>query len=164
MLKIFTVAFFGHRHIKNIAQTEKILEEQILKLIDENEYVDFLVGRNGDFDTVASSSVKRIQEKYGKKNSSLILVLPYKTSEFVNSKMYLEQFYNEIEICDKALDAFPKRAIQLRNRDMVDRADLIICNIDHNYGGAFQTIKYALKQEKSVINIATESSFLSKIK
>ena len=50
MLDIYTVAFFGHRYIDNLFKVEELLEEQIRKLINEKEYVDFLVGRNGDFD------------------------------------------------------------------------------------------------------------------
>ena len=50
MLEIFTVAFFGHRYIDNPFKVEELLEEQIRKLINEKEYVDFLVGRNGEFD------------------------------------------------------------------------------------------------------------------
>ena len=49
-MRIYSVAFFGHRYVDNIMKVENLLEEQIRKLIDENEYVDFLVGRNGDFD------------------------------------------------------------------------------------------------------------------
>ncbi len=41
------------------------------------EYVEFYVGRNGDFDTMVASAVKRCQKRYGKENSSLILVIPY---------------------------------------------------------------------------------------
>ena len=43
MLEIFTVAFFGHRYIDNPFKVEELLEEQIRRLIDEKEYVDFLV-------------------------------------------------------------------------------------------------------------------------
>ena len=46
-MRIYSVAFFGHRYVDNIIKVENLLEEQIRKLIDENEYVDFLVGRNG---------------------------------------------------------------------------------------------------------------------
>ena len=64
MFEIYTVAFFGHRYIDNITKVENLLEEQIRKLIDENEYVDFLVGRNGDFDQCVSSSVLRVRKKH----------------------------------------------------------------------------------------------------
>ena len=57
MLEIFTVVFFGHRYIDNPLKVEELLEEHILKLINEKEYVDFVVGRNGDFDQYVSSTV-----------------------------------------------------------------------------------------------------------
>ena len=52
MLDIYTVAFFGHRYIDNPLKIEELLEEQIRKLINENEYVEFLVGHNGDLTAV----------------------------------------------------------------------------------------------------------------
>lgn len=41
MLDIYTVVFFGHRYIDNPFKVEELLEEQIRKLINEKEYVDF---------------------------------------------------------------------------------------------------------------------------
>lgn len=65
MLKIFTVAFFGHRYIDNPLRMEELIEEQIRKLINEKEYVDFLVGRNGEFDQCVSSTVLRVRKIIG---------------------------------------------------------------------------------------------------
>lgn len=67
------------------------------------------------------------------------------------------EYYDEIEICEESSRAHFKSAIQIRNRYMVDRADLVICYIDHENGGAYQTVKYAEKQGKKIINIANES-------
>ena len=64
MLNIFTVAFLGHRYVDNIIKVENLLEEQIRKLIDENEYVEFLVGRNGNFDQCVLSSVLRVRKNH----------------------------------------------------------------------------------------------------
>ena len=36
---------------------------------------------------------------------------------------------------------------------MVDRADLLICYVEKEFGGAYQTMQYALKTGKKVINI-----------
>ncbi len=154
MLEVFTVAFFGHRHIDNPFKVEELLEEQIRKLVGEKEYVEFLVGRNGEFDRCVSSSVLRVRKKYGDDNSSLVLVLPYPTAEYINNKNYFEDYYNDIEISHSASKAHPKAAIQIRNREMVDRADLVICCIEHNEGGAYKTIKYASEQNKRIINLA----------
>ena len=47
-----------------------------------------------------------------------------------------------------------KSAIQIRNREMVDRADLVICYVESNHGGAWQTVKYAMEQKKKGLNLA----------
>jgi predicted Rossmann fold nucleotide-binding protein DprA/Smf involved in DNA uptake len=39
---------------------------------------------------------------------------------------------------------------------MVDRADLIVCCIEHENGGAWHTVQYAMEQGKTVINLANE--------
>ncbi len=150
-MDICTVAFFGHRYIKNAKQVETLIEKQVEKLITENEYVDFLVGRNGDFDILVASSVKNIKENVYSKNSSLVLILPYKTAEYLNNQADIEAFYDCVEIFDN--DVFPKKAIQARNKEMIDRAEIIICYVERADGGAFQAMKYALKQEKKVINL-----------
>lgn len=154
MLKVYTVAFLGHRYIDNPCKIEERLEEQICRLLDENEYVDFLVGCNGDFDRCASSAVLRVRKNYRDDNSSLILMLPYPTAEYLNNQKYYDAYYSEVEVSYKASKAYPKAAIQMRNREMVDRADLILCYIEQKSGGAYQTVKYAVRQGKRIINLA----------
>ena len=95
-MRIYSVAFFGHRYVDNIIKVENLLEEQIRRLIDENEYVDFLVGRNGDFDQCVSSSVLRVRKNHRDDNSALVLVLPYPMAEYLNNENYYEK-------CDKSI-------------------------------------------------------------
>ena len=154
MLNIYTVSFFGHRYIENPIHLQNILEKYIEKIIDENEYVDFLVGRNGDFDTIASSAVRRVRKNHRDDNSSLTLVLPYNTAEYSNNKEYFEEYYNYITIPFSAEIGHPKSAITTRNFEMVDMSNLIICYVANNYGGAYNAIKYASKSGKTIINIA----------
>ena len=66
--------------------------------------------------------------------------------------------YDEIEICQNSAEAHYKSAIQIRNRQMIDRSDLIVCCIEHNSGGAYQTIQYARNQKKEIINLADLST------
>ena len=154
MLEIFTVAFFGHRYIDNPLKAEELLEKQIRKLINEKEYVDFLVGRNGEFDQCVSSTVLRVRKNVRDDNSALVLMLPYPTAEYLNNEEYFHDYYTDVEISYAASMAHPKSAIQIRNREMVDRADLIICYVEEKRGGAWQAIQYATIQEKIIINLA----------
>ncbi len=153
-LDTFTVAFFGHRWVDNIILIEELLDEEIRTLLDQKEYVEFLVGRNGDFDQCVASSIRRAKRDYRDGNSAFVLVLPYCTADYTNNEKYYEEYYDEIEICEESAKAHPKAAIQIRNKQMVDRADLVICFVKETHGGAFQTMQYALKQEKTIINLA----------
>lgn len=157
MLDIFTVAFFGHRYIDNPLKVEELLEEQIRKLINEKEYVDFVVGRNGEFDQCVSSTVLRVRKNIRDDNSALVLILPYPTAEYLNNEEYFYDYYTDVEISYSASMAHPKSAIQIRNREMVDRADLVIYYVEHNEGGAWQTVQYAIRQGKTVINLAEKT-------
>lgn len=60
MLNIITVAFFGHRYIDNPTLVEERIELHIRRVLESNEYVDFIVGRSGDFDRCVSSAVCRV--------------------------------------------------------------------------------------------------------
>ena len=133
---------------------EKRLDKIIENLIKEKHKVEFLVGRNGDFDQYVSSAVIRSKRKYRDDNSFLVLILPYATAEYKNNVESFEKYYDEIEICQSCADVHFKSALKIRNREMVDRADLVVCFIDHESGGAYQTIQYAKRQNKKIINLA----------
>jgi len=148
MMDAYTVAFFGHRYLDNPFQIEERLDIIIEKLIRENEYVEFLVGRDGEFDQLVSSAIRITKRCYREDNNFLVLVLPYPKAEYLNNIKYFEEYYDEIEICQASATAHFKGAMQIRNREMVDRADLIICCIDHESGGAYQTIQYAKNKIK----------------
>ena len=161
LLEIYTVALFGHRYIENPYAVESMIEKLVKKLIAEKCYVDFLVGRNGEFDQCASSSILRVQKNIRDDNSSLVLILPYPTAEYLNNEKYFHEYYTDVEISQTASMAHPKSAIKIRNKEMVDRADLIICYVEHNNGGAYQTMKYALNCNKPVINLADISDSIN---
>ena len=83
-------------------------------------------------------------------------MLPSPTAEYLNNEEYFHDYYTDVEISYPASMAHPKSAIQIRNREMVDRADLIICYVEEKRGGAWQTMKYAMEKEKNIINFAEE--------
>ena len=154
MLRLYTVSFFGHRIIEDFNRAEANVETLIRDLLLQKEYVEFLVGRGGDFDQIVSSAVKRLQRRIRADNSSLVCVLPYPTAELRNHEKSFRDYYDEIEICDAAQNSYPKRAYQIRNRQMVDRSDLVVFCVEHRSGGAYQTMRYAQKQGKQIINLA----------
>ena len=155
LMDMFTVCFFGHREIENFTFVEDKIYELVGNLIRTKEYVDFIVGRNGEFDQIVSSCVIRAKKNIFEANSSLVLVLPYPTADYLNNVGYYKDYYDEIEIVDDN-DTHFKAAFQKRNRQMVDRSDLCVFYVDHNSGGAYHTMKYAKAQGKTIINIAIQ--------
>ena len=152
-MEVFTVSFFGHRMIENALEIESRLEQLIRTLLREHEYIEFLVGRDGEFDQLVSSTIRRCKREYRSDNSSHIWVLPYVTAEFRDNEESFRDYYDEIEVCEAAAGSHYKNAHQTRNRAMVDRSDLIVFCIQRGSGGAWQTMKYAQKRGKNYINL-----------
>ena len=157
-MNIYTVSFFGHREIENGFEVERRLEEIISDLIRGKEYIEFLVGRDGEFDLLASSTIKRCIKKYGRGNTSLVLVLPYLRVDYRDNEAAFLDYYDEVEVCEEAARAHFKAAIQIRNRCMVDRSDLVVCCVQRKKGGAYQTVRYAEKVGKEVWNTEADIS------
>ena len=156
-MEVFTVSFFGHRIVTDYHSAEKRLEHLIVELLHKKTYVEFLVGRDGEFDQLVSSTVLRCKRTIRDDNSSLVWVLPYETAELRENNDAFREYYDEIEICNMSSIVHFKAAHQTRNRQMVDRSDLIVFYVERNSGGAYQTLRYAEKQEKAYINISDNS-------
>ncbi|MBD5129098.1 MAG: DUF1273 domain-containing protein [Ruminococcaceae bacterium] len=152
-MDVYTVSLFGHSRLSNPMDIEKALERAVRELIKTKEYVEFLIGRKGDFDLLAASVIRTVNKELDYGNVSLVLVLPYSTSEYRKNKENFEKYYDEVEICGQSALAHFKGAYRICNRSMVDRSDLILCGIERENGGAYQTIEYAIKQQKPVKNI-----------
>ena len=152
-MNVRTISFFGHRELSDSLRIEQCLEKLIRKLLKENEYVEFLVGREGEFDQLVSSTIRRCKRFIRDDNSALVWVLPYVTAEFLNNEQSFRQYYDEIEICSSAAAGHFKGAHQIRNREMVERSDLVVFCIQRESGGAWQTMKYAKKIGKNIINL-----------
>ncbi len=106
--------------------------------------------------TLVSSVIRRAIAELDYGNASHILVLPYQTAEFRENTDSYKDYYTEVEICKQAAAAHFRAAIQIRNKAMVDRSDLVVCCVVHNSGGAYKTVQYAQNQHKSTVNVFSE--------
>ena len=153
-MEIYTVSLFGHRQIDDPFSVERVLEIMVRQLLAEKEYVEFLVGRDGEFDLLAASVIKRCRRAVGEGNSALIWMLPYPTAEYRDHEEEYMNYYDGVEVSQNAAGAHFKSAMQIRNREMVDRSDLVIFCVEHQKGGAYQSMRYAEKQGVPFINIS----------
>ena len=65
-----------------------------------------------------------------------------------------EKYYDRVDI---PISVHPKLAITKRNEWMAEQADLILCYIERESGGAYKAVQYAKKLGKEVINLAEET-------
>lgn len=115
-METYTVSFFGHRHIDDPIPIEAALEKIITSLLKNKPFVEFLVGRDGDFDLLVSSVIHRCQKTIRIDNSAHIWVLPYLTAEYQANEAAYCNYYNEIEISETAASIHYKAAFQSRNK------------------------------------------------
>lgn len=141
-----TVTFCGHREIlSGEDEIRKKLKEEVEKIILAGA-TEFLLGGYGKFDLMCAGVVKELKEKYPFIKS--VLVKAYLNARF-DSWLYDESEYPPIE------NSIRRFAIIKRNEYMVDKSHLVIAYVKNNTGGAAITLKYALKKNKKIVDLAT---------
>ena len=146
---IYRASFIGHREVEHFREVEEQLERIVVELIKTKEYVEFYVGRNGEFDLMVASVIKRSQRDYGYANSSLILVIPYPIANLED----MEKYYDEVMYPVELYKVHYKAAITKRNEWMVDHSDLLVAYVIRENGGAHVCLKKAIGKERRVMLI-----------
>ena len=150
-MNIFTVSFFGHRRIKKPLVIEEKLEKIVRELLITKEYVEFLVGRNGEFDQLTASTIRRCKRMIRDDNCALVLVLPYITAEYRDNRVSFHDYYDEVEVCAASAETHFKAAYQVRNDSMVDRSDLIVFYVEHCSGEHIRLCSMQLMLEQNTL-------------
>lgn len=150
-LTVYT--FAGHREVF-LSSVKQDIDKALSEMVQaEDDYV-FFSGGMGDFDIMCEAAVRRLKKKNSDLNIRLNLVLPYMTNQINRDKDYYESRFDNIIIPMDLMGVHYKAAIKKRNRWMVDQADKILAYVYRDFGGAFDTIKYALRTGKPVLNLA----------
>ena len=145
--------FAGHREVHHAGMDEKI-EKAIRELLETDSEFVFYTGGMGEFDTRCASAVRVAKRQYPRLKIRLVLVLPYMSNRLNTEKEYYKYCYDDILIPQELCGVHYKAAIEKQNHWMVDRADCLIAYLCRDFGGAFETVKYAKKKGKPVINLA----------
>lgn len=148
-----TCTFSGHREVYQ-SGIEARLDAEIEKLLQTDNEFRFLTGGMGQFDGMGVGAVRAAKRRHPEKRITMTLVLPYMSNWLNTDKEYFQFYYDQIIIPEELDTAHYKAAIQLRNRWMVDRTDIVIAYIYRDFGGALATVRYAQRQGKPVINLA----------
>ena len=117
----------------------------------------FYSGMAMGFDILCAECVLKLREKYNDIN--LICVMPYKNQESAFPIDWQQRYKYVLKKCDESIyisDDYHKACFQERNMFMVDNSDFVVCWYDGKKGGTRNTLKYAQKKMRTVININIE--------
>lgn len=124
------------------------LRAVLVELIERRGADTFYVGRQGGFDSMAMSVLRELAEIYPHISYAVVLErLPYK-QENSSLDFSLTMFPEGIEF------APPRFSISRRNEWMLMRSDFVVTYITHDWGGAARFAEKAMRQGKTVINLA----------
>ena len=141
-------AFFGTRKWA-CAEEEKRLTESIVELIEKYEVTQFYSGGRGAFDETASKIVGELRKIYPHiKNTLVLSYLPTDKEEYPLPEKYTDSVY----FLERRIP--PRYAIVETNKAIVDRVEFVITSSSGSFGGARKACDYALKKQKTVIDVA----------
>ena len=150
------VCFTGHRKVldsdydKINSLTYDTVEKQI-----QNGADIFRAGGAIGFDTIAALNVLLLRKKYPHIRLELILPCPSQTRGWSqNDTVLYEQIRAQADSHRYISQHYFNGVLQLRNRALVEGADLCIAYLqDSHGGGAAFTVAHALRQGLELINI-----------
>lgn len=150
--------FSGHRIIR---YEDKDLISHNLPVLLERLYQEgintFIAGGALGFDTIAAFEVIKLRNKYS--DVRLILALPCKNQAAKWGSVQKKQYSEILNSADEVLyisENYLPGCMQKRNRFMVDNCATVIVYIQNASSGTGYTTKYALANEREVINIISE--------
>ena len=140
------VTFCGHNEMGIGEEIRERLTRTVEQEI-QNGADTFNFGGYGQFDYIAARVVWELKTRYSHIKS--ILVLAYLNRE-VDMKYYDETTYPPFE------NTPLRYAISKRNEWLAANADTVIAYVTYSWGGAYETLKYAKRKHKRIINLADE--------
>lgn len=135
----YKVAFWGELDTTNYFDIEYFIEKLITRILNKCSDVKFFVGRQSEFDLLASTTIRRVQKENPDRRCDHILILPYADSIYVHERNIYDKYYDDVILLNTGLDNNSVR--------------------DHMKKIANETICYSksismLKTEEKIINLA----------
>ena len=150
-----TVCFTGHRMIRKEDEQRLHQLDELLNLLYQQGYRDFLCGGALGFDMIAAEHVVHLREKHP--DGRLIFCLPCADQSSKWKRADCSHYERLLYLSDETRVLSPRYydgCMQVRNAYMVDRSYICIAYMAHLRGGTLATVRYAVSQDVPVVNIA----------
>ena len=146
------ISFAGHSFVSNQEKIKSKLKTIIREIAVREIKVFCYCGGYGEFDNLCALASRELKKEG--LNIEIVYVTPYlslsqqrKINEMQKEKIYDGVVYPPIE------NSPPKFAISKRNQWMREQADVVIAYVKHEYDGAAQSLLYAKRKKKKIINL-----------
>lgn len=116
----------------------------------------FFTGMAMGYDIIAAETVLLLKKSLKDKEIRLICVIPFKDQPQSFSEEWKERYNNVVEKADEVIylsQEYHNGCFQVRNKYMIDNSDIVITWFDGKPGGTANTIKYAQKKNKRIVNL-----------
>ena len=146
-----TICVSGHRYIGYDLKKERV--ESFLRKFIEKGFNTFLIGMALGFDTLCFQILERLREE---NNIKIIACIPCPSQPKRFNQKQKEEYFRLLSIADDKVvlsDEYTPYCMQKRNQFMVDNSFAVLCYLNRNSGGTFNTVEYAKKQNVFVINV-----------
>ena len=146
------ICFAGHSIVREKKRVEEIVKVQIKKHILNDGGATCYLGGHGDFDEMCARVCRELKREHAA--VELVYVAPYMN---LSEQLKIREM-QDCGLCDTSIyppieNTPPKFAISMRNEWMMSVADLVIAFVEHNYGGAYKSLRVAERRKKKIINI-----------
>jgi uncharacterized phage-like protein YoqJ len=146
--------FTGHRLLPDEARIQKILQREIIRLARQG-VTHFMAGGALGFDMLCARTVLEMKSSYGLK---LILAIPCHRQDknwTVEQRFYYKRLLEQCDECHYvSTGEYTQDCMKKRNQYMVDHSKYGIAYYVNPHSGTGQTMRYAQKMKRQVLNIA----------
>jgi len=153
----YTAAFTGHKIIAKakLAHIAMKLDETIGLLINRG-INSYMVGGALGFDTHAATAVLKAREHNPKIRLFMVLPCADQDSRWRESEKiaYRHLLNNADEVIYVSEQPYFKGCMELRNRYLIEHSSILIAYMTHRRSGSSQTVRLALENGLTVINLA----------
>ena len=146
-----TICVSGHRYIGSDLREGRV--ESFLRKFIEKGFNTFLIGMALGFDTLCFQILERLKEK---NDIKIIACIPCPEQPSKFNKKQKEEYLRLLSVADEKVilsEEYTPYCMQKRNQFMVDNSFAVLCYLNRNSGGTFNTVSYAKKQNVFVINV-----------
>lgn len=144
-------SFFGHRDFWSNSSREAAIKKHIIDCVKNRGITEFLLGGYGEFDIFCAKYLRELRADFPEIRSTLVLA--YLGKNFDNFELaYMRRTFDAI-IYPPIENVPLKFAIIKRNEWMVRESDYVIFFVEHNWGGAYKMLEYAVRHKVSFANL-----------